>query len=174
MRLPILGGGWFFGQALIEQARERNHNMVTFAGGESGNDVPGAVPHREDRASDRDMIDLAAMGSWDVVIDTSGMNPDLVERSARVLADEVDRYVYVSTVNVYQSWPTQPPDGFSPVRPYAQCGPPGESALTSMATRRPNASMPSRVCSATAPLFSGRMSSSARPSIEASPLVAAS
>ncbi len=128
MRLLILGGGWFLGRALITQALERDHNVVTFTRGKSGGDVPGAVPHRGDRASDRDMADLAAMGPWDVVVDTSGMTPDMVERSARVLADVVDRYVYISTVNVYQAWPTQPLDDSSPVRSYLPYGSPGESS----------------------------------------------
>src|SRR5690606_26642693 len=126
MRLLILGGGWFLGRALIEQALERDHNVVTFTRGKSGGDAPGAALHRGDRAKDRDMADLAAMGPWDVVIDTSGMTPDMVERSSRALVEEVDRYLYVSTVNVYQGWPTQPLDDSSAVRPYLPSRPSGE------------------------------------------------
>ncbi|MEQ4717934.1 NAD-dependent epimerase/dehydratase family protein [Nonomuraea sp. B19D2] len=127
MRLLILGGTWFLGRTLAEQALERDHNVVTFTRGKSGSDVPGAAPHRGDRASDRDMAELAAAGPWDVVIDTSGMTPDLVQRSTQALADATGRYVYVSTVNVYTGWPTDPLDDDSPVRPYTPYGPPGES-----------------------------------------------
>ncbi|MEU6712944.1 NAD-dependent epimerase/dehydratase family protein [Nonomuraea sp. NPDC046802] len=127
MRLLILGGTWFLGRFLAEQALERDHNVVTFTRGKSGSDIRGAAPHRGDRTSDRDMADLAAAGPWDVVIDTSGMTPDMVERSARALATATDRYVYVSTVNVYRGWPTEPLDDDSPIRPYTPYGPPGES-----------------------------------------------
>ncbi|MGW2223699.1 NAD-dependent epimerase/dehydratase family protein, partial [Nonomuraea sp. NPDC001684] len=127
MRLLILGGTWFLGRAVAEEALARDHNVVTFTRGKSGRDVPGVAPHRGDRSSDRDMADLAAAGPWDAVIDTSGMTPDLVERSARFLAASVDQYVYVSTVNVYTGWPTEPLNDESPVRPYTPYGPPGES-----------------------------------------------
>jgi 2'-hydroxyisoflavone reductase len=59
----------------------------------------GDVEHRiGDRVSD-----LAALerGSWDVLIDTSGFEPNSVERSAHLLAGRIGRYVFLSTIAVY-------------------------------------------------------------------------
>ncbi|MEZ0076279.1 NAD-dependent epimerase/dehydratase family protein [Planotetraspora sp. GP83] len=127
MRLLILGGTWFLGRTLVEQALERGHEVTTFTRGRSGTDVAGTIPVRGDRSSADDLAALAARGPWDAVIDTSGMTPQLVETSTKALSDATDRYVFVSTVNVYQGWPTNPLDDDSPVRPYSPQGPPGES-----------------------------------------------
>jgi nucleoside-diphosphate-sugar epimerase len=49
---------------------------------------------------------LAALerGEWDVVVDTWSADPVAVGDSARLLADRVERYVYVSSRSVY-AWP---------------------------------------------------------------------
>ncbi|MGW4410438.1 NAD-dependent epimerase/dehydratase family protein [Nonomuraea sp. NPDC004702] len=126
MRLLILGGTWFLGRAVAEEALNRDHNVLSFSRGKSGRAVPGVAPHHGDRISDRDMATLAATGPWDAVIDTSGTTPELVERSVRFLAARVEQYVYVSTVNVYEGWPTEPLNDESVVRAYTPYGPPGE------------------------------------------------
>ncbi|GAA4188338.1 NAD-dependent epimerase/dehydratase family protein [Streptosporangium oxazolinicum] len=127
MRILILGGTKFLGRIVAEEALRRDHNVVTFNRGTSGGDVRGVAPIRGDRTSDRDLATLVAQGDWDVVIDTSGMTTSMVENSTRVLADAVDRYVFVSTVNVYKGWPTDPLDDDSPIRDYTPVGPAGES-----------------------------------------------
>ncbi|NRQ34555.1 NAD-dependent epimerase/dehydratase family protein [Nonomuraea sp. NN258] len=127
MRLLILGGGWFLGRALAEQAGQRGHQVTAFTRGKSSSSVPHATLLLGDRSNPMDMTELAAQGPWDAVLDTSGMKPAMVEISARTLANATDRYVYVSTVNVYQHWPTQPLDDDSPIRQYQLFGPPGES-----------------------------------------------
>jgi 2'-hydroxyisoflavone reductase len=40
--------------------------------------------------------------SWDAVVDTSGHLPRAVSAAAEVLKDEVERYVFISTQNVYR------------------------------------------------------------------------
>ncbi|MFC0863322.1 NAD-dependent epimerase/dehydratase family protein [Sphaerimonospora cavernae] len=127
MRLLILGGTWFLGRALAEHALQRGHHVTTFTRGKSGSDVPGTIPIRGDRTSVEDLTALAVHGPWDAVLDTSGMTPHLVETSTKALSDATERYVYVSTVNVYQGWPTLPLNDSSSVRPYTPEGPPGES-----------------------------------------------
>ncbi|GAA3679274.1 NAD-dependent epimerase/dehydratase family protein [Nonomuraea antimicrobica] len=128
MRLLILGGTWFLGRALAEQALQRGHQVVTFTRGKSGQDVPGVTAIRGDRTEPRDLGDLAQHGPYDSVIDTSGMTPDLVEISTSALRHQADHYVYVSTVNVYKGWPTEPLTDGSPVRRWSWSAPPGESA----------------------------------------------
>lgn len=115
MRVLILGGTWFLGRTLVEQALARGWRVTTFSRGRDGRDAAGAEPVRGDRHSDRDVARLAAAGPWDAVVDTSGHVPSMVDRSARALADAADRYVYVSTVNVYMGWPTEPLTDDSPV-----------------------------------------------------------
>ncbi|MFC4014635.1 NAD-dependent epimerase/dehydratase family protein [Nonomuraea purpurea] len=127
MRLLILGGGWFLGRAVAEQALQRGHQVTAFTRGKSGHDVPGATAIRGDRANARDLADLAQRGPYDAVVDTSGMTPNLVETSASALRYQVDHYVYVSTVNVYRGWPTEPLTDESPVRRWSPSSPPGES-----------------------------------------------
>jgi nucleoside-diphosphate-sugar epimerase len=116
MRILVLGGSWFLGRALVEEALHRGHEVTTFNRGRTGHDVPGAEIVRGDRSVASDLEELAGKGPWDAVIDTSGMVPAVVLNSARVLCDQAGRYAYVSTVNVYQEWPTEPLWERSPVR----------------------------------------------------------
>jgi nucleoside-diphosphate-sugar epimerase len=44
------------------------------------------------------------------VIDVSGKIPAIVRRSVRALAEAAERYLYVSTVQVYRDWPQAPVD----------------------------------------------------------------
>ncbi|MFD8564700.1 NAD-dependent epimerase/dehydratase family protein [Streptosporangium canum] len=127
MRLLILGGTKFLGRSVAEQALQRGHDVTTFNRGASGNDVPGVAAIRGDRTSDQDLAALAAQGDWDAVIDTSGMTTALVEASTLALADAIDRYIFISTVNVYKGWPTDPLHDDSPVREYTPEAPEGES-----------------------------------------------
>ncbi|MET8006276.1 NAD-dependent epimerase/dehydratase family protein [Nonomuraea glycinis] len=128
MRLLILGGGHFLGRTIAAQALARGHQVTVFNRGKSSTDLPGVTVVRGDRSVPADLVNLAARGDWDAVVDTSGMTTDLVELSTGALAGIVDHYVFISTVNVYQGWPVEPLTDDSPVRSYAPYGPPGESS----------------------------------------------
>jgi len=108
MRLLILGGTWFLGRTVAEQAISAGWQVTTFSRGRSGHDVPGAVPVRGRRENADDVARLAASGRWDVVVDTSGYTPAAVGTAARTLKGRADRYVLISTVNAYRGWPTEP------------------------------------------------------------------
>jgi nucleoside-diphosphate-sugar epimerase len=115
MELLVLGGTWFLGRALAEEALLRGHKVTTFNRGRSGADVPGVEPIRGDR-EDRSSLERMARGrTWDAVIDTSGFVPRVVRDAALELANRVDRYVFLSTVSVYQGWPVEPLTEDSPV-----------------------------------------------------------
>ncbi|GAA0944826.1 NAD-dependent epimerase/dehydratase family protein [Nonomuraea longicatena] len=116
MRMLILGGTWFLGRALAELAVGRGHEVTTFNRGRSGGDVAGVVAVRGDRGRWADLVRLVRGGPWDAVVDTSGMVPGVVRASASVLSRVAEFYVYVSTVNVYRGWPTDPLDDGSEVR----------------------------------------------------------
>src|ERR1700722_16094025 len=121
MRLLVLGGTWFLGRAMVEEALRRGHEISTFNRGISAPDVPGARAVHGDRASSTDLARLTGKdGGWDAVIDTSGYVPANVLLAARALAGRARRYAFVSSVNVYGGWPTEPLTEASPVR---ECAP---------------------------------------------------
>lgn len=104
MRLLVLGGTHFVGRAVVEQALLRGDDVTTVTRGRSGPPAPGARPLYVDR---RDPVALAtALGeeSWDAVVDTWAAAPSVVRTSARLLADRVAHYGYVSSRSVYR-WP---------------------------------------------------------------------
>jgi len=107
-RLLVLGGSWFLGRAVVDQALARGWEVTTFRRGRSGDDAAGAVTVRGDRTDAADLARLADAGRWDAVVDTSGYVPGEVLAVARVLEPVVRRYVFVSTVSVYEGWPTEP------------------------------------------------------------------
>jgi nucleoside-diphosphate-sugar epimerase len=119
MRLLILGGTWFLGRTLAEQALAAGWHVTTFSRGRSGHDVPGAEPIRGDRACAADLGRLAGAGRWDAVVDTSGHVPEVVTSAASALRPVADRYVYISTVNAYRGWPDEPLTDVSPIYPVA-------------------------------------------------------
>lgn len=108
MRLLILGGTWYLGRTVAEQAIAAGWQVTTFSRGRSGHDVPGAVPVRGRREDADDITRLAGAGRWDVVVDTSAYTPEAVDLAAWSLKDRAGRYMLISTVNAYRGWPTEP------------------------------------------------------------------
>lgn len=99
MKLLIIGGTVFLGRHLVEGALRRGHEVTTFTRGQHN---PEAYPEVEKLRGDRDG-DLGALEGrrWDAAIDTSGYFPRVVAQSAKLLADAVDRYTFISTLSVY-------------------------------------------------------------------------
>jgi|SRR5579859_12987 len=108
MRLLILGGTWFLGRTLAEQAVAHGWQVTTFSRGQGGHDVPGTEAIRGDRTQPDNVAALASAGPWDAVVDTSGYVPEMVAISAGSLRGIADQYVYLSTVNAYRGWPNEP------------------------------------------------------------------
>ncbi|MGH3865357.1 MAG: NAD-dependent epimerase/dehydratase family protein [Pseudonocardiaceae bacterium] len=107
-RLLVLGGSWFLGRAVVDGALARGWEVTTFRRGRSGEDALGVTVVRGDRTKVIDLARLADAGPWDAVVDTSGYVPREVLAVARVLEPVASRYVFVSTVSVYQGWPMVP------------------------------------------------------------------
>jgi 2'-hydroxyisoflavone reductase len=103
MRLLVLGGTMFLGRHVVDCAQTRGHELTLFNRGRTD---PGPIPGVEQVHGDR-AHDLALLRgrSWDAVIDTSGYWPRDVRASAELLADRVDRYVFVSSISAYGSMP---------------------------------------------------------------------
>ena len=112
MRLLLLGGPKFVGRAVIDAALERGHEVTLFNRGTTGAEL---YPELERIAGDRDGGLQGLRGrQWDAVIDTSGYLPRVVGQSARLLADAVGHYVFVSSMSAYASL-AEPVDEASPL-----------------------------------------------------------
>lgn len=104
----VLGGSWFLGRAVVEEALAHDRAVTTFRRGLSGEDVPGVEAVRGDRTSSADLERLASSGPWDLVVDTSGYVPRESGMIARVLEPVTERFVFVSSVSAYAGWPVEP------------------------------------------------------------------
>jgi 2'-hydroxyisoflavone reductase len=100
VKLLVLGGTQFLGRAAVEAALERGHEVTLFNRGETN---PELFPEAERLRGDR-TVDAIPAGEWDAVIDTSGNVPGVVRRSAEALRDSVERYLFVSSMSVYESF----------------------------------------------------------------------
>ena len=104
MRILIIGGTRFLGRHLVDAALERSHDVTLFNRGKSN---PDLFPRLETIIGDREK-DVEKLGEagriWDAVIDTSGYFPRIVRLSAEVLAPRVARYVFISSISVYENF----------------------------------------------------------------------
>ena len=112
MKLLILGGTKFLGRHTVDAARAAGHDVTIFTRGQTNPDLFPEVEHLQ---GDRDG-DLGALDGrrWDGVVDTSGYVPRIVRQSAERLDDAVDRYVFVSSISVYDDF-SKPMDESTPV-----------------------------------------------------------
>jgi 2'-hydroxyisoflavone reductase len=97
MRFLVLGGTAWVGRSLAAEALGRGHEVVCLARGESGAVADGArlVVADRDRPG---AYDAVAGERWDAVLDVA-RDPSHVRGAVAAL--EADRYVLVSTGNVY-------------------------------------------------------------------------
>ncbi|XVV38442.1 NAD-dependent epimerase/dehydratase family protein [Streptomyces sp. CA-100214] len=107
MRILVMGGTWFLGRAIAEQALLKGWDVTTFNRGRSGADVTGVQAVHGDRTVQEDLQKLTQHGPWDAVIDTSSseLPPRDVRLATTTLAKRARRWVHVSTVSVYEGWP---------------------------------------------------------------------
>lgn len=117
----FLGGTGFLGPHQVDYALARGHRVTLFNRGRS---APGLYGDRvEVLIGNRDasvapgLAALEGKRRWDVIVDNSGFVPRHVRDSVALLGERCDRYVYVSTVAVYD--PAKGPvfDENSPLRP---------------------------------------------------------
>lgn len=102
MDILVLGGTKFVGRHIVRTALDRKHQVTLFNRGLTN---PDLFPEIEKIAGDRDG-DLAPLRgrTWDAVIDTCGYVPRIVRDSARVLSNQTDLYVFISTISVFASF----------------------------------------------------------------------
>jgi 2'-hydroxyisoflavone reductase len=146
-RILILGGTGFLGPALVEAARSRGDEVTLFNRGKTN---PGRFTDVEQLHGDRDGKLEALKGRrWDVVVDTSGYVPRIVRMSAELLAPGVERYVFVSSISVYDE--SIPPGSGEGAKTAVLSDPATEDvrasygALKAACERAAEAAMPGRV-----------------------------
>jgi nucleoside-diphosphate-sugar epimerase len=100
MRVLVLGGTEFVGQAFVDDALARGWSVTVFNRG-THRPPDGVTALRGDRTAEGGLAALDGQGEWDVVVDTWSWAPTAVRDAARALAGRVDHYVYVSSRSVY-------------------------------------------------------------------------
>ena len=100
----ILGGTGFIGPYQVNAALERGHSVTIFNRGRRsgvyGDRVEELIGDRDPNV-DAGLSVLEGDREWDVVIDNSGYIPRHVRASAELLKGRCRRYLYISTVAVY-------------------------------------------------------------------------
>jgi len=115
MRLLILGGTLFLGRHIVDSASARGHELTLFNRGRTDpTPLAGVEQIHGDREHD---LSLLADSEWDVVIDTSGYLPRVVAASAELLGGTVDRYVFVSSISAYGTFPRPGLNEDAPIAP---------------------------------------------------------
>lgn len=111
LKLLVLGGTVFLGPAIVEAALARGHEVTLFNRGRSNPDLFPDVEKlrgnrrrpRDDRGPKQD-LDALRGRTWDAVIDTCGYFTANVEDTAKLLADAVELYVFISSISVYRDF----------------------------------------------------------------------
>lgn len=108
-RTLILGGTQFLGRHIAQALLLAGHDVTVFNRGLSADDLPVQVERlRGDRSQGTAGLASLCAQRWDACVDVSGYTPLEVSASARLLANAVHRYVFISAVMVYGQ-PTQRP-----------------------------------------------------------------
>lgn len=100
----ILGGTSFLGPHLVHEFQDSGHQVTLFNRGSQSN----TFVHVEELRGDRDgALQALQSRNWDVVIDTSGLLPRVVEASSKILANATKHYIYLSSISVYKDFISQ-------------------------------------------------------------------
>jgi 2'-hydroxyisoflavone reductase len=112
MKLLFLGGTKFLGRHAVDAALAGGHEVTIFTRGQTN---PELYPEVEHLLGNRDGdLDALRGRAFDGVVDTSGYVPRIVRQSAELLRDQVGRYVFVSSISVYEDF-SEPVSESTPV-----------------------------------------------------------
>jgi 2'-hydroxyisoflavone reductase len=118
-KILILGGTGFLGPHVVERALARGHTVTLFNRGKTAADrFPEVEKIRGDRGpgSTTDLSGLKNDRRWDAVVDVWANDPEVVVPMAKLLADRVDYYFFVSSIAVYKDYSTIGMDETAPTR----------------------------------------------------------
>lgn len=117
LKILILGGTGFTGPYQVKYALARGHTVTVFNRGKTH---PGELPQGvEQLIGDRNgQLEALKDRKWDVAIDNPTMLPKWVRDAAKILKENVDRYIFISTISVYGDVKTPGLDETAPVAEY--------------------------------------------------------
>ncbi len=100
LKILILGGTGLTGPHQVKYALERGHQVTVFNRGRRNDRLPKGVMELK---GDRNTRDVAALKGkeWDVVIDNPTSLPFWVKDVGEILKDHTARYIFISTISVY-------------------------------------------------------------------------
>lgn len=107
LKILILGGTAFLGPHFVKAAMAKGHELTLFNRGKTN---PKLFADLEQLRGDRNKGELEPLKGrqWDAVVDTSGYVPGHVDAVAKLLADKVAHYQFISTISVYGSFDKRP------------------------------------------------------------------
>lgn len=113
MHALIFGGTQFVGRHIAEEAERRGHSLTLVHRGKTN---PGLFPQAEHVALDRlENVDALQGRAFDAVIDVSAYVPRAVRLAREALADQFGRYLFISTISVYDLGAITHPDESAPL-----------------------------------------------------------
>ncbi|MEO1588991.1 MAG: hypothetical protein AAFS00_17055 [Bacteroidota bacterium] len=103
LNILILGGTSFLGPHQIVSALSRGHSVSTFTRGKTKPTIHQELFEQvEQLIGDReDNLTALENRTWDVVLDNSGRKVDWTKKSAKLLKENCDLYLYTSSTGVY-------------------------------------------------------------------------
>lgn len=102
LNVLILGGTTFLGPHLTWEFLKEGHTVTHFNRGNSQfSSFNGVETIYGDRTKKLEELEGR---KWDVVIDTCGYLPKVVEASSKILAKNAKHYVFISTISVYENF----------------------------------------------------------------------
>ncbi|MGZ3692223.1 MAG: NAD-dependent epimerase/dehydratase family protein, partial [Pseudobdellovibrio sp.] len=102
-KILFIGGTKFVGRRIVEDALKLGHEVHLLQRGQTNASLfPDVKKYIGDR-SDINSV-LPADARFDLVIDSCGYHPDVVEKSCRALTGRTPKYVFISTISVYSDF----------------------------------------------------------------------
>lgn len=99
-KILVLGGTSFIGRTLTEELIKTNNDITLFNRGKTNTDL---FPDLKRIIGDRETDDIQKITkqNWDIIFDLSCYYPNSLEKLLTAINGKVGKYIFVSTVSVY-------------------------------------------------------------------------
>jgi len=103
MKVLVFGGTQFVGRHTVEVLLERGYEVSVLNRGVTKDLLPKEVERiRADRSRAEEVIAALSGRSFDAVVDCIGFQPEQLQTAIDIFHDRIERYVFISSVSVYQ------------------------------------------------------------------------
>ncbi|MBP0726919.1 NAD-dependent epimerase/dehydratase family protein [Bacillus sp. RG28] len=113
-KVLVLGGTRFFGKRLVEQLINANYDVTIATRGLTKDDFGEKVKRIVFNRDNPNSMEQLAQQSWDVVYDNICYSPNEAKEIVNVLKGKVGRFVFTSTLAVYEECKNVIEDRFNP------------------------------------------------------------